>query len=112
MQYLKFESPRDMLQHILADNDLYNTNTGEYVFTYNNKNAIAVYMLSEKTAYELNQKIKQPNSESYWAGYLGLGGRIYDEPHNIHWCNDSYASNYWIHTKDFDEYYAQKGAKE
>lgn len=111
MQYLKFKSPQDMLEHILTNNDLYNTHTGEYVFAYNDKNAIAVYMLSEKTAHELDIQTKQPNNDHYWANYLGTGGKIYDEPYNIHWCINGYASDYWIHTKDFNKYYSQKEVK-
>lgn len=99
---LTFKTAEEMLQHIVNNNDVYNTKTCEYAFLYNDKNAICVYRLSPEQAKEL--AIESENTHEYWSGLLGAGGTIYDSPDNMHWCEDSYASEYWIHTNNFLEF--------
>lgn len=105
---LHFNTPQDMLQHIVNNNDLYNIKTGEYVFLYNDQNAIAVYQLTKEQADNLYNNTHTSN-EPYWSSHLGPGGAIYDEPDNLHWCTNSYASEFWINTTDYKPNQTLKG---
>lgn len=107
-QLLRFEDPKQMLEHITQDGeDLYNTKTGEYVFAYNEDNAICVYTIDPEHATQLARKTTQTKSQ--WSEFLGMNGSaIYDTPKNIQWCINSYASDFWIHTKDYLAYMAER----
>ena len=95
---LTFKTAKDMLQHIITGHDLYNTETKEYIFVYNDKNAIARYLLSKEQVIELSKECIPTNS--YWSEHLSVGGSIYDAPENLRWCEDNYTSKYWVNTLD------------
>lgn len=91
---MTFNSAREMLDYIQDGFDLYNPETGTYVFLYNGAGSICVYSISREEAEELKKK------EYYWGAYLGAGGNIYDDPsyeyhtedqmNNIQWCENCY----------------------
>lgn len=99
-----FKSPIEMLATIQDAVDLYNPNTGEYVFLYNEAGSIAVYILSEEEAADLERQARA--SHEYWGAFLGIGGSIYDDPShehyspdlqsNLEWCENAYREEGWI----------------
>lgn len=102
-EFMKFESPEDMLATIQADVDLYNVNTEEYVFNYNVEGSIAVYSIDKDKALELRKKSEE--SGEYWGAFLGIGGAIWDDPEhddyvegnsNLDYCKYAYNQNGWI----------------
>lgn len=111
---LFFEDGEAMLCEIY-NNDLYNLKTGEYVFQYNDKRAIAVYQLSEEAVIELDTT-SSLNGE-YWGAMLGPGGRIYDDPltcfennhgyNNLDWCKDHYTNSGWVRVSDIHKSLSQ-----
>lgn len=77
--HLHFNSPEELEDMILSGNDLYNPVLEQYVFVYNDKDAIAVYSNIEiDYAKELQEKAEV--DDEYWGAYLGAGGVIYDCP--------------------------------
>lgn len=73
--------------------DLYNPKTGDYVFHYNDKDAIAVYSLTKQEAEALAKE------DDYWGAYLGFGGRIYDNP--TEYAEEHYSDEGWLTCDDF-----------
>lgn len=97
-----FNTADEMLEKVVNDDtDIYNTETGHYVFAYNTEGSICVYTLSSEEAEELKE-----NSEEYWGASLGPGGNIYDAPDNPHYsegkmsnmdyCKENYNVGEWI----------------
>jgi len=103
----KFESGREMLETIQDGIDLYSPSHGIYVFLYNAAGSVAYYYINNEEARKLEACARE--SGEYWAGLLGPGGRICDDPShelydpfkcsNIEFCNQSYAYG-WIETRD------------
>lgn len=105
---LTFQTPEQMLDHLIAGNDLYNVKTGEYAFHYNENDAICVYHLDDDHAKEL--ALAAAASDIKWSEMLGThGSAIYDAPENQHWCIDSYASDFWIDVEDLLTYRKEHG---
>ena len=97
---LNFESAGQMLDEILSDRDLYNIETGEYVFHYSEKDSIAVYTLSKQGVEKLYWLAKE--SGFYWGAYLGPGGYIYDNDNdeNLEWCETHFKNKGWSYCDD------------
>lgn len=89
---LKFKSVKEMLDIIQSGIDLYNIETEQYVFLYNEKGAVAVYNIANDEAEELDRNAKE--NDEYWGAYLGTGGRIYDEP--LEYCKTVYNNDGWV----------------
>ena len=98
-----FTSAEEMLNAIVnIGDDLYNLETGDYVFCYNDCGSIAVYRLTRNEAARLQE---EANGES-WSAFLGVGGTIYDDPtyegyndeqtSNLDFCEDIYDQDGWI----------------
>lgn len=98
---MKFESANAMLDIIQSGMDLYNINTGEYVFSYSDKGAIAAYMIDENYAKELS--FKSVETDEYWGAYLGIGGSIYEDGAEVKWCEEHYDIGGWKFTNDLDK---------
>lgn len=97
---MKFESANAMLDIIQSGMDLYNINTGEYVFSYSDKGAIAAYIIDENYAKELS--FKSVETDEYWGAYLGVGGSIYEDGAEVKWCEEHYNIGGWKFTNDLD----------
>lgn len=97
-QTAKFSSANDMLEKIKV-NDYYNYITEEYVFTYNDRDSIAVYNIDKDEAKKLSKQAKE--NDEYWGAFLGPGGYIYDEPQNSEWCESHFKEDGWITTTDY-----------
>ena len=97
-QTAKFSSANDMLEKLKA-NDYYNHITEEYVFTYNDRDSIAVYNIDKDEAKKLSKQAKE--NDEYWGAFLGPGGYIYDEPKNSEWCESHFKEDGWITTTDY-----------
>ncbi len=97
-QTAKFSSANDMLEKIKV-NDYYNHITEEYVFTYNDRDSIAVYNIDKDEAKTLSKQAKE--NDEYWGAFLGPGGYIYDEPQNSEWCESHFKEDGWITTTDY-----------
>lgn len=97
-QTAKFSSANDMFEKIKV-NDYYNHITEEYVFTYNDRDSIAVYNIDKDEAKKLSKQAKE--NDEYWGAFLGSGGYIYDEPGNFEWCENHFKEDGWITTTDY-----------
>ena len=101
-----FDEPEEMLKEITDGNDLYNLETGKYVFLYNDRESICVYDLPDDDIKKLSD-----NSiafQEYWGSSLGPGGKIYDSEEeraigesNIEWCKENFNKGTWIYTGDY-----------
>ena len=101
---MRFNSGREMLDYIMDVGDLYNSDSEQYVFLYNNYGAIAVYRLNVDEFRELYRRAEEDGE--YVSAYLGFDGYIYDSEDNpnpydrnetyssLDWCNDHYLG-YW-----------------
>lgn len=73
--------------------DLYNEDKELYVFLYNDAGAVCVYDITKEMAAGLRQKSNEANE--YWGAFLGVGGRIYDNP--MDFCDDHYGGIWkWV----------------
>lgn len=119
---MKFNNWQEMYDYLTAGNDLYNTKTGDYVFEYNDANALCVYSLDEDEAKKLSKKALENNE--YWGAFLGTGGSIleasdynddkyryskdrdmkalYLKP-SFDYCKEMFINNSWINTKEYQE---------
>lgn len=98
---MSFKNAEMMLFFIQFGMDLYNINTGEYVFSYSDKGAIAVYIISEKSARELS--LRAVSTDEYWGAYLGAGGSIYEDGAEVEWCKEHCNISGWKFTNDLDK---------
>lgn len=108
----KFNSGREMLDFLLAGKDLYNPETGAYVFVYNEDKAIAYYSVSKEDAKEY-AKIEADTGE-YWGSNLGIGGCIYEDRRSEKYdkskmssrdfCNECFDKGVWVKTTDYLKY--------
>jgi hypothetical protein len=104
-----FESAKQMLE-TLDCMDLYNTETENYVFLYNECGSICVYQIEKEMAIELDKKSREADGEQ-WSAFLGTGGSIYDDPrhelfdahnsNNLDYCEEFYNKGNWIDTRDY-----------
>lgn len=111
---LQFSSGQEMLDLIIAGHDLYSAEKQLYVFCYNDVGSVAYYQLDLDEARELAQKPAVLKGE-YWGAYLGIGGRICDDPSyelftdgdfsNLDFCEEHYQGTDWILTTQFLERY-------
>lgn len=100
---ITFKNGDEMLRS-LNSHDLYNKETGEYVFSYNDVGSVAVYTLSPSEAKELYEKTR--DTDVSWSELLGPGGYIYDDPSypgksaysisNEEWCDDHFKGTWRI----------------
>lgn len=117
---MKFNNGMEMYDYLTAGNDLYNTETGDYVFEYNDAHALCVYHLDKDEAKILAEKSKE--NDEYWGAYLGPEGVILDaleyndDEHryseneemralylqsSFAYCEEVFAMEGWIDTKDY-----------
>lgn len=93
IKFKKFANAEAMHECITIDCiDLYNVNTGQYAFCYNEDMAICEYKLSIIQALEL--AIKATQNDEYWAAYLGVGGLIFDN--SLDWCAENFKNDGWL----------------
>ncbi len=89
-----FASPQEMCQYVVSgERDLYNLETEDYIFKYNEGGSIAVYNLSREEAEELEEKATE--NKEYWGAYLGVGGSIYDDE-DMDYFKEKFAEGKWI----------------
>lgn len=84
---MRFINASEMLTDIQSGSDLYNLETGDYVFGYSGSGAIAVYNLTINYATWLARETERLGEE-YWGALLGPGGRIYENGAELEWCYD------------------------
>lgn len=77
-EHIVFNSHEEMFDYVCGDSELYNLETGDYVFKYNEVGSLAVYKLNLDEAEELEKE--SINCGEYWGGILGGDGLIYDDP--------------------------------
>lgn len=98
---MKFNSANEMYELVREGFDLYNINTGNYVFVYSDKGSIAVYCFDLEYAKELSSKAVELNE--YWGAFLGRGGYIYENGSELEWCKENYCLDGWRLTNDLDK---------
>ena len=64
--------------YIIKGNDIYCPESREYVFVYNDANALCCCYLKEGEAAELSKKSHKYNGE-YWSAFLSGSGDILDD---------------------------------
>ena len=107
---MTFSSGKEMLDYITDGHDLYAPLHGFYVFHYNDRGAIALYIVRQETAIILERDSRA--SGEYWGAFLGPGGWIYDAAEdcgeggtsNLMFC-DVFYSELWIPTAEVLDYY-------
>ena len=115
MEKVRFLRPIDMLKYIQEGNDLYNPETGEYIFVYNEEGSICNYHVSLEEMTNLYELACENNE--YIGAYLGTGGEIYDDPTHEYY-NGFNVSNYeyccWKYIVGVGDWYSltyEKGDK-
>lgn len=103
-EHIKFDSPEKMLDYICGDCDLYNLETGDYIWKYTECGSIAVDNFSLDEAERLEQKAIE--EEMYWGGLIYGGSIIYDDPShdlyeeyyasNLDYCKEVYDKGTWV----------------
>ena len=66
---LKFANWEEMYDYLVSGQDLYNFKTGDYIFVYNDADALCKYNLSSKEVLDLVERSHQTGE--YWGAYLG-----------------------------------------
>ena len=104
MRKIDFKSGAEMLNFLASDHDLYNLETEQYIFSYNEDNAIAVYYLSNLEAKRIAE---EAGETEYWGSILRAGGNVYNDPSddnfnpdwlisNLDYCNSCYDRGIWV----------------
>lgn len=117
---LKFANWEEMYDYLVSGQDLYNFKTGDYIFVYNDADALCRYNLSSKETLDLVEKSNETGE--YWGAYLGIGGHILDEPDydddehrysddqtmrdlylkpSYDYCKFNFSLDGWINTKEY-----------
>lgn len=96
---MKFKNAKEMLDLIQSGTDLYNVRTGDYVFLYSDKGAIAVYNFDIECAKDLSLH----SAGEYWGALLGVGGYIYENGEELEWYEEHYNETGWEPTADLDK---------
>ena len=116
-KYIKFNSAQEMLVYLHGDRDLYNPETGEYVWRYNEAGSIAVDRLNNVDILRILDEIEVfrilQDKEGYesWSGYIPGGSDIWDDTSydgckvtkgctNFDYCKGHYAEN-WVDCKEY-----------
>lgn len=76
---MKFQTAEHMLAYINQGNDLYSRQAEIYIFNYNEAGSICTYNIDQREAKRL-AKLANDSDENYWGAFLGIGGRIWDDP--------------------------------
>ncbi len=107
---MKFETAQQMLNCINSNHDLYSPKAEIYVFNYNAAGSIATYNITVDEAKRLSSEVKS-GDEQYWAGLLGTGGSIWDDPSyecynegqitNLDRCEELIEYDDWVLTETF-----------
>lgn len=103
-EHIKFDSPEEMLDYICGDNDLYNLETGDYIWKYTECGSIAVDNFSLEEAEEIEKEANE--IDEYWGGFIDGGSIIYDDPShelyeehyasNLDYCKEVYNKGIWV----------------
>lgn len=104
-EHIVFNSPEEMLNYICNDNDLYNLETGDYIWKYTECGSIAVDNFSLDEAEEIEKKANELHE--YWGGFIGGGSIVYDDPShdlydkeydesNLDYCKAVYNKGIWV----------------
>lgn len=94
---MTFNSAEEMYEALQNGRDLYNPVTEEYVFCYaEEKDSLCVYSLSNADA----DRMVKESGDGYWSTLLGSGGKIYDAPEHLDWCEEKYSLEGWTDTTD------------
>lgn len=103
----KFENAEMMLDLIQSGIDLYNKDTGDFVFLYSSNGAIAVYKFDLDKAHELSIQTNKMGVR-FWGSLLGLGGYIHENGGELEWCKEHYNESGWERTSQLDKKWANE----
>lgn len=116
----KFNSGKEMLDFLQAGKDLYNPETGAYVFVYSEDKAIACYCVSKEYAYKYAKT--EADTGEYWGSNLGVGGYIYEDQLSENYdkskmssrdfCDEHFDEGVWVKTTDYLDYLEEKAKYE
>lgn len=118
---MKFNTEKEMYEHLINKGDLYNKITGHYVFEYNDAHALCVYRLTEDEMLSAAKTaLLQDKDEHLISSVLGAGGAIFDNPEydhlrysedeneralylelSIRYCHDWYDTGEWVEADEF-----------
>lgn len=115
---IRFSDWQEMYQCLCNGVELYNMETGAFVFQYNDAGALCMYNLSTEYVKEIAARAEE--DDECWSAYLGTGGNILDDPNNeeyryskdsdkqamylmpsYDYCQDNYAHSGWISTETY-----------
>lgn len=116
----KFNSGKEMLDFLQTGKDLYNPETGAYVFVYNEDKAIAYYSVSKEDAKKYAKT--EADTGEYWGSNLGVGGYIYEDQLSENYdkskmssrdfCDEHFDEGVWVKTTDYLDYLEEKAKYE
>lgn len=104
---VKFSSPEEMLEFIQDGNDLYNQDTGEYVFVSSDDGNLGRSQLDKDTM----ERVKNLSEENhtYWSDYISGGEVLEVNPERadlesaLDYCKRKYSSEHWMLTNKKDK---------
>lgn len=76
---MKFQTAEQMLEYINKGNDLYSRQAEIYIFSYNDAGSVCTYNIDQGEAKRLAKQAND-SDENYWGAFLGVGGRIWNDP--------------------------------
>lgn len=108
---VRFNSEQEMLCYLQNAHDLYNPETGEYVWLYNEAGSIAVDKLSKEDILRILNE-REPGES--WSGYIPGGADIWDDVSydgckvpdgctNLDYCKGHFAE-YWVECEVYGQY--------
>ncbi len=116
---VRFDSAEAMFSFLQSAHDLYNPETGEYVWLYNEVGSIAVDKLSEEDILRI---LKEREPGESWSGYIPGGADIWDDVNydgykvpkgctNLDYCEGHYADN-WVDCEVYGCYVEHNQSRE
>lgn len=108
---VEFSSAQEMLAYLQNANDLYNPQTGAYVWLYNEAGSIAVDHLDKEAILRILNE-REPGSS--WSGYISGGALIWDDAGyegdevlegctNLDFCKEHYAEK-WMDCETYGRF--------
>lgn len=123
--HIKFNSAQEMLSYLQSARDLYNPETGEYVWLYNEAGSVAVDKLSDEDIHRILKErevfciLEDKEEGESWSGYIPGGADIWDDVSyddegkvpkgctNLDYCEGYYAEN-WVDCKEYERLLLQR----
>lgn len=121
---MKFRNWKQMYDYIIAGNDLYNVKTGDFVYVYNDADALCLHFLDE---HQVKDVIREASYDKDCLGAFLTGGEVLDDSKydefryseeeamralylapSYDYCKEAYDMDGWINIKEYAEMVQEK----